>query len=156
MKKRVILLFTLFCLFNCVYAQDNETTVSTLELNQSQDIDLEVFMDSADRILIPVKQTAKILKIKYNENHSAKEISFLTHNNAEVLINKNGVFYNSEIITQVLQFKKDGILETDEYFIDEKTASKIFESDIQIDKTTLSVILSCNYISESNDKQTNQ
>ena len=138
MKKLIIIVFLLF--FPCaINAYSDETTVSGLELNNSEYSDIEVYMDSSNKIYIPVKQTAKILKIPFKENHSAKEITFFTNDGKEVVINKNGIFLNGILINSHSKFKKDGIIETDEFFIDENTASKIFDSDISIDAVSLCI-----------------
>ena len=67
MKKFIVVVFFLFfpC---CINAYSDETTVSGLELNKSSYSDIEVYMDSLNKIYIPVKQTAKILKIPFKEN----------------------------------------------------------------------------------------
>ena len=153
MKKFIVVVFFLFfpC---CINAYSDETTVSGLELNKSSYSDIEVYMDSLNKIYIPVKQTAKILKIPFKENHSAKEISFLTPNGQEALISKKGVYLNNVLINSQLRFKKDGIIETDEFFIDANTASKIFDSDIAIDSVSLCVSITSKYLESSEKTET--
>ena len=96
-------------------------------------------MDSSNKIYVPVKQIAKILKIRFKENHSAKEITFSSSEGRTVIVNKKGVFQDGILICPKLKFKKDGILATDEFFIDEQTASKIFESTVSIDTVSLCI-----------------
>ena len=90
-------LLTILLLLCCVcgaYAQSESSTVSSLVLNESEYCDIEVFMDSSNRVFIPVKQTSKILEIPVTINHSSKEIRFLTYSGKEVLVSKEGVFMN--------------------------------------------------------------
>ena len=138
MKKIILAAFLLFfpC---CICTYSDETTVSGLELNNSDYSDIEVYMDTSNRVYVPVKQTAKILKIPFKENHSAKEITFFTSGGNEIIVSKKGVFINGNSINSMPKFKKDGIIETDEFFIDAITASKIFDSEITIDAVSLCV-----------------
>lgn len=145
MKYFITILFLL--LFLCgvsVYA--DETTVSGMELNDYAYNDIELYMDSAGKIYIPVKQTAKILQIPYRENHSAKEITFTTRESGSVIVNKKGVYLNGIHINSSPKFKKDGIIETDEFFIDTETASKIFDSEVSADKVSLIVSVKNKYM----------
>ena len=144
MKYFIIILSLLFFFCGCVYA--DETTVSGMELNDYEYNDIELYMDSSNKIYIPVKQTAKILQIPYKENHSAKEITFKTHESGEVIVNKKGIFLNGILLNSSLKFKKDGIIETDEFFIDASTASKIFESEFFIDKVSLIISVKNKYL----------
>ena len=123
----------------CISAYCDETTVSGLELNKSDYSDIEVYMDSSNKIYVPVKQTARILKIPFIENHSAKEIKFSVSEDKEVIVSKKGIFLNGVLIDAKPKFKKDGIIETDEFYIDENTASKIFDSNISVDAVSLCV-----------------
>ena len=135
-------LLTILLLLCCVcgaYAQSESSTVSSLVLNESEYCDIEVFMDSSNRVFVPVKQTSKILEIPVTINHSSKEIRFLTYSGKEVLVSKEGVFMNGVKILSSPIFQKEGILGSDEYFIDKTTASKIFESDVDVDSNSLSV-----------------
>ena len=138
MKKIILAAFLLFfpC---CICTYSDETIVSGLELNNSDYSDIEVYMDTSNRVYVPVKQTAKILKIPFKENHSAKEITFFTSGGNEIIVSKKGVFINGNSINSMPKFKKDGIIETDEFFIDAITASKIFDSEITIDAVSLCV-----------------
>ena len=151
MKYFIIIIFLLFISAGAaVYA--DETTVSGLELNNCVYKDIEVYMDSSNRIYIPVKQTAKILEIPFKENHSTKEITFSQHELGDVIVNKKGVYLNGVTIISNPKFKKDGIIETDEFFVDTTTASKIFDSEISADNVSLIVSVKNKYV-KSSEKQ---
>ena len=155
MKKIIIFLFLI--LFPCIcYAQSDETTITSLEVNNSDTKDIELYMDSANHAYIPVKQTARILKIPFEENHSAKEIKFKTHNRESVVIKRDGVYLNNNKLDSTVTFKRDGIIESDEFFISEKTASRIFESDIEVDAVSLCVTLNNKYLTPSSDSQSEE
>ena len=103
--KILISLFLLLCCVCCAYAGQTSVTVSSLILNESEYYDIEVFMDSSNRVLIPVKQTSKLLAIPLTINHSSKEVVFSTYSGAEVLISKAGVFMNGGkiLFSQIFQ-----------------------------------------------------
>ena len=58
-------LLTILLLLCCVcgaYAQSESSTVSSLVLNESEYCDIEVFMDSSNRVFIPVKHIVSLVK----------------------------------------------------------------------------------------------
>ena len=134
---RIFMILLIFFCINPVFAQTN-TTISNLELNVSCNYDIEIFMDTNNKIFVPVKQIAKILEKDFTQNHSKKEITLNT-NNGNIIINKNGVFLKNNKISSKVYFSKEGIIEPDEFYIDDVAASKIFNSKISTDNTTLFV-----------------
>ena len=134
---RIFMILLIFFCINPVFAQTN-TTISNLELNVSCNYDIEIFMDANNKIFVPVKQIAKILEKDFTQNHSKKEITLNT-NNGNIIINKNGVFLKNNKISSKVYFSKEGIIEPDEFYIDDVAASKIFNSKISTDNTTLFV-----------------
>ncbi len=153
MKHFFIIVFLLLFFCSPASMAAVETTVSGLELNNSDYRDIEIYMESDSKIYIPVKQIARILEIKYKENHSSKEITFLTRNNEEVLVNKKGVFIKGKEISSSPKFKRDGIIEKDEFYIDEITASKIFDSDFNIDSLSLFVSVTNKYLKKTENSE---
>ena len=139
--KKVIIIIGLLLFQSCLSAYSNETTISSLELNNTVYSDIEIYMDSLNKIYIPVKQTAKILNIPFAENHSAKVITFNTAEGNEVKVSKKGVALNSVLLSSQIKFIKNGIIETDEFFVDEQTASTIFDSTITVDSVSLCVCI---------------
>ena len=145
MKNFILVVFLLFypC---CLTVFSDETTVSGVVLNNSVYNDIEVYMDSENRVFVPVKQTARILKIPLKENHSAKEITFTNFGGSRITVNKKGVFLNEKLLQAQTKFKKDGIIEIDEYYILQDTASKIFLSEVGVDTMSLCVNIQSKYI----------
>lgn len=138
---KFLLIFIFLLLFqNFAFALD-ETTVSTIEINNLECYDIEIYMGKENDILIPLKQILKILKIDYEQNHSIKEILFTADKNNKIKLNKNGLFLNDVKIPARIKYSKECILNKDEYFIDKAPIEKILNSKIEIDYSSLIVTL---------------
>ena len=146
MKIFILLVFLILGGACCAFSQTASTTVTSMTVNEAESYDLEVYMDSSNNIFLPVKQIAKIFNIPISMNHSQKEIIFCNFEEKTVRINRAGTFVDDNKQQASVFFQKNGIIEPDEFYIDKQTASFIFNSDFNIDESSLVVSVVNKYI----------
>ena len=146
MKFFILLMLLFLTGFCCVFAQNEQTTITFLEVNNTDYYDIEVMMLSDDKIYLPVKQIAKKINLPVEVNHSQKELTFSNFEGENILINKSGIFLNNTFISGSLNFQKEGIIEINEFYIDKGIAERIFNSEFTIDSSTLCVKVQNKYI----------
>ncbi len=129
---------TLLCCAPAIAVQASDTTISIASVNNSAYFDIEIMPVSEGKILLPLKQLADILEVPVKINHSTKEITF-----DNVKVSKDAIFIGGVKIPAESAYLKKGIMSDiqDEIFIDEKTLSKIFNTEISTNKNELSVII---------------
>ncbi len=146
MKYLILLILLLFSSFCQAFPQTMSKTVTSIQINNSYYHDIEVLMTSNNKIYLPIKQTAKILGLTLNINHSQKEVTFSNFESENIVVNKSGVFFNKHKLNCSLEFQKDGIIEANEFYIDKESADKIFNSEFNIDSESLCVDVQNKYI----------
>ena len=78
MKKLLVIFIALIICLPCFAAQNNETIISYINLNNTGFYDIEIMLTKEDKILLPFKQMAEIFEVKVKTNHATKEIDFET------------------------------------------------------------------------------
>lgn len=150
MKFFILLVLLFLNSFCCVFAQNEQTTITSLELNGSNYYDIEIMMLTDSKIYLPVKQIAKIFNLPVEVNHSQKDLSFSNFEGENIYVSKFGIFLNNNILSDSLKFQKEGIIEINEFYIDKNTADRIFNSEFTIDNSTLYIKAQNKYIIKKN------
>lgn len=143
MKKLLVIFIALIICLPCFAAQNNETIISYINLNNTGFYDIEIMLTKEDKILLPFKQMAEIFEVKVKTNHATKEIDFETSDGKKGRIGLHYIKFDGKNISSKKNlYIKSGLMEDikDEIYCDENDLSLIFESEIQTDKNDLSII----------------
>lgn len=137
----LLFLIVLSCnFFNASYSFSNpETTITVVNLNDKNYFDIEILQNKNNKILLPAKQIADILQIPIKINHSTKDLTF-----GNIKITKTDVYENGSKINSLKNvYLQKGLMDEvkDEIFCDEKTLSKIFNANIKVNNSDLSVFI---------------
>ena len=128
-------------------AEQNESIVTYINLNEKGLYDVEIILTKDDKILLPFKQLSEIFEVKTKINHSTKEIDFETSDGKKGRVGKDYIIFdNKKISSNHNVYLRQGLMDEvrDEIFCSEKDLSLIFDSEIKSDKNDLSIIANTN------------
>lgn len=137
----IVLFVFVFIFITPVFAKDFETTVSILEVNNTDFYDIELLLTKNGKIFIPFKQISELFEIKPITNHSTHDITF-EYDGKKVKISTNGIVFDGKNISKKQNFylKKGLMAEVkDEIFCSSEDLEKIFKTKIETDEENLSV-----------------
>lgn len=143
MKKLFAILIALIFSLPCFAAQNNETIISYINLNNTGFYDIEIMLTKEDKILLPFKQMSEIFEVKVKTNHATKEIDFETSDGKKGTVGLHFIKLDGKTVSSKKNlYIKNGLMDDikDEIYCDENDLSIIFESEIQTDKNDLSII----------------
>ena len=133
-------IFTLFSTTSPA-AVTPENIIVTLNINDEVYYDYEVIVNPDGSFSLPFKYTAKLLGIKYQQNHYTKEIKYL---NTTIDVKNSRIYSQNKTITvktnKIISLK-EGLLEgiTDEIFIPVNAFDEMLQDKISADRNNYSV-----------------
>ena len=136
--KIILILFFFVCCLSSVSLADAQinSTITFINLNDKKYYDIEI-VQRDDKILLPIKQIADILQVKYEINHSKKEIIFETYK-----VNKDFVYKSGQKLSSTKNvFLQTGMIDgvKDEIFTSIDMANLILDEKIIVDNDDLSL-----------------
>lgn len=125
-----ILIFFSVCLKSFAY----ENIISSLIINDSDELEIEVLMDKG-QMYLPCKYFLKYFDIPYKENHAQKNLTY-----KDVIVKQGSILINNEKQKSTAFFLKQGITDVqNEFFVPAEILSKTFDKDIVSDTNQLVV-----------------
>lgn len=134
MKKKLFisLIFLSVCLKSFAY----ENIVSSLIINDSDELEIEVLMDKG-HMYLPCKYFLKYFNVPYKENHAQKSLLY-----KDVIVKQGSVVIDNVKQKSTAFFLKQGITDVqNEFFVPAEILSKTLDKDITSDTNQLVVFL---------------